>query len=179
MATNEILIIQCDPERAAKVSNDYFLLGIDPESGETFGNGTFEALNFTLCASFDGVIMIQAGKKGVLFPLGWLGREFPHRHKVWQSQRNALYQYAQQNNLPFHEPFDNPRLDRLLELLKQRYNGEACMRDLNRRNQYKTDEVQQLAKAFPDRIAIESSGSRGGRPAKVVKLLKSASENQI
>jgi hypothetical protein len=123
--------------------------------------------------------MIRAGRKGVLFPISWLYEEFPQRLKVWESQRNALRSYAQDNKLPFREPFlnEDKRLERLLTILTQRYSGKAKLRDLNRRNGYKSEEVRGLATAFPNRILIESivPTKRGGRPTESVRILVSES----
>ena len=65
MAVDGIVIVQAEPQRTTSLSKDYFLLGIDPDTDETFGNGTFDELNLTLCACFDRISMIRAGRKGV------------------------------------------------------------------------------------------------------------------
>jgi hypothetical protein len=175
VAIDRIVLVQAEPQTTTNLPKDYFLLGIDSDTGETFGNGTFDELNLTLCASFDGVSMIRAGRKGVLFPLRWLYEEFPQRRKVWESQRNTLYSYAQDKKLPFREPFiseDKQRLEQLLATLSQRYGGKAKLRDLSRRNGYKSEEVRKLASAFPDSIVIESvvPTERGGRPSESVRI---------
>jgi hypothetical protein len=101
---SEIDIIQFNPI-AKGVPKNHLVLGLDRQSGEPFGNAAFGNLDATLCASYDGVTMIQAGKKGVLFPLSWLCVEYPKERKIWEAQCDALRRYARQNDLPFIEPF--------------------------------------------------------------------------
>jgi hypothetical protein len=68
---------------------------------------------------------------------------------------------------------DQERLERLIRVLTQQFNGQASLRNLERRNNYKPEELRRLANAFPGRIIIESIGpkEKGGRPSEVVKIV--------
>ena len=64
-------------------------------------------------------------------------------------------------------------LEKLKKLIVQQYDGEAAVRDLQRRNNFKSDEVRQLAKRFPRVLVIEKrQNEKGGRPSEVVTLRK-------
>jgi hypothetical protein len=68
---------------------------------------------------------------------------------------------------------DQEKLERLLKVLTNRYNGVASLRNLQRRNNYKPEEVRRLANVFPGRIIIKSicPSEKGGRPPEVVKIV--------
>jgi hypothetical protein len=89
---------------AKKIPKCHFLLGLDRQTGETFGNPASQTLDATLCAAYDGVSMIAKGK-AVLFPLSWLYVEYPKRRELWAAQCDALRKYAYENGLPFIEPW--------------------------------------------------------------------------
>jgi hypothetical protein len=102
---SEIDIIQFNPI-AKGISKSYLVLGLDRQSGEAFGNAASRSLDATLCASYDGVTILRAGKQGVLlFPLSWLYTEYPKQRKIWKAQCDGLRRYAHENGLPFIEPF--------------------------------------------------------------------------
>ena len=102
---NDVDIIRCDkPPAAERIPDDHFLLGLDRQSGETFGNAASQTLDTLLCAAHDGVEVLAYGK-AALFPLRWLYAEYPQRRKLWTVQCDALRRYAQKNGLPFVEPF--------------------------------------------------------------------------
>jgi len=73
---------------------------------------------------------------------------------------------------PSREAQKEERLNRLIRILQQRYNGRAPIRDLGLRNGFERDEIEQLVKAFPARIAIKTTKNpQGGRPSDVVHVL--------
>jgi hypothetical protein len=63
------------------------------------------------------------------------------------------------------------RLKKLKELLIQRYNGTATLRDLDKSNNFKQDEVRELASRFPDILMIEKRVT-SGRPSEIVSITK-------
>ncbi|MBK1835675.1 DUF3987 domain-containing protein [Roseibacillus ishigakijimensis] len=66
---------------------------------------------------------------------------------------------------------DRKRLHRLLSVLDD-HRGKRTMRDLTKSNGFSREEVEKLARCYPERITIEKKapeGSRGGRPSEVVK----------
>jgi hypothetical protein len=63
------------------------------------------------------------------------------------------------------------RLKKLKELIIQCYNGAATLRDLDKSNNIKQDEVRELASRFPDILAIEKLIT-GGRPSEIVSIIK-------
>jgi hypothetical protein len=103
MTNTDIDLLQYEKSPEAKrIPDDHFLLGLDRQSGEPFGNAAFRSLDATLCASYDGVSMLAHGK-AVLFPLSWLYAEYPKERKLWKAQCAALRKYAKENGLPFIE----------------------------------------------------------------------------
>jgi hypothetical protein len=73
---------------------------------------------------------------------------------------------------PSREEKKEERLNRLIRIVQQRYNGVAPIRDLGLRNGFERDEIEQLAKAFPARIVIATiKKAQGGRPSEVVRVL--------
>ena len=65
------------------------------------------------------------------------------------------------------------RLEKLKKLIVQQYDGEATLRDLQRRNNFKSDEVRQLTERFPRVLVIEKrQNEKGGHPSEVVMLCK-------
>jgi hypothetical protein len=65
------------------------------------------------------------------------------------------------------------RLEKLKKLIVQQYDGEATLRDLQRRNNFKSDEVRQLAERFHRVLVIEKrQNEKGGHPSEVVTLRK-------
>jgi hypothetical protein len=69
---------------------------------------------------------------------------------------------------------DQERLERLIKVLDQQYNGQASLRDLHIRNNYKAEELRRLANAFPGRVIIYSPkrNNKGGRPpSEVLKVI--------
>jgi Protein of unknown function (DUF3987)/BT4734-like, N-terminal domain len=65
------------------------------------------------------------------------------------------------------------RLEKLKKLIVQQYDGEATLRDLQRRNNFKSDEVRQLAARFHRLLVIEKrQNKKGGPPSEVVTLRK-------
>ena len=67
---------------------------------------------------------------------------------------------------------DQKKVDTLAELIANRYGGEATLRDLERRNTWKRQEVERLAKRFKYRLAIVNNlaGENGGLPSLSVKI---------
>jgi hypothetical protein len=64
------------------------------------------------------------------------------------------------------------RLNHLIRIIQQRYNGAAPLRDLGLRNGFELGELEDLAKTFPARIVIETvQKPQGGRPSEVVRVL--------
>jgi Protein of unknown function (DUF3987) len=63
------------------------------------------------------------------------------------------------------------RLKKLKELIIQRYNGTATLRDLDKSNNLKQDEVRELTSMFPDILAIEKRVTNG-RPSEIVSIVK-------
>jgi hypothetical protein len=63
------------------------------------------------------------------------------------------------------------RLKKLKELIIQCYNGAATLRDLDKSNNFKQDEVRELASRFPDILVIEKRVT-GGRPSEIVSIIK-------
>jgi hypothetical protein len=63
------------------------------------------------------------------------------------------------------------RLKKLKELIIQCYGGAATLRDLEKSNNFKQDEVRELASKFPDILAIEKRVT-GGRPSEIVSIIK-------
>ena len=63
------------------------------------------------------------------------------------------------------------RLKKLKELIIQCYNGMATLRDLEKSNNFKQDEVRELASRFPDILVIEKRVT-GGRPSEIVSIVK-------
>jgi hypothetical protein len=63
------------------------------------------------------------------------------------------------------------RLKKLKELIIQCYNGTATLRDLDKSNNFKQDEVRELASRFPDILVIEKRVT-GGRPSEIVSIIK-------
>jgi Protein of unknown function (DUF3987) len=74
------------------------------------------------------------------------------------------------------EERDEKRLDRLVDLLRSRYPGQASLRDLHLRNGFAAEEVRELAAKFPTSLKLENTqtGIRGGRPSEVAKLIQRA-----
>jgi hypothetical protein len=64
------------------------------------------------------------------------------------------------------------RLQRLMELIVEQYNGKATLRALQRNNGFDPDETRQLAAQFKGQLVIEKLET-GGRPSEIVKLYKS------
>jgi len=64
------------------------------------------------------------------------------------------------------------RLQRLMELIVEQYNGKATLRALQRNNGFDPDETRQLAAQFKGQLVIEKLET-GGRPSDIVKLYKS------
>ena len=48
--------------RGKENPGDHFLIGLDHQRGEPFGNAGFQTLDATLCASYDGVSMLAHGQ---------------------------------------------------------------------------------------------------------------------
>jgi hypothetical protein len=108
MPTNtDIDLLQFDKPAGTEKIPDHLLLGLDRQSGETFGNPASQSLDALLCAAHDGVEIIAHGD-AVLLPLEWLYTAYPTRRELWEVQRDALHRYAQKNGLPFTEPFALP-----------------------------------------------------------------------
>ena len=63
------------------------------------------------------------------------------------------------------------RLKKLKELIIECYNGAATLRDLDKSNNFKQDEVRELASRFPDILVIEKRVT-GGRPSEIVSIIK-------
>ena len=63
------------------------------------------------------------------------------------------------------------RFKKLKELIIQYYNGAATLRDLDKSNNFKQDEVRELASRFPDILVIEKRVT-GGRPSEIVRIIK-------
>ena len=63
------------------------------------------------------------------------------------------------------------RLKKLKELIIQCYNGAATLRDLDKSNNFKQDEVRELASRFPDILVVEKRVT-GGRPSEIVRIIK-------
>jgi hypothetical protein len=63
------------------------------------------------------------------------------------------------------------RLKKLKELIIQYYNGTATLRDLDKSNNFKQDEVRELASRFPSSLAIEKRAT-SGRPSEIVRIIK-------
>ena len=63
------------------------------------------------------------------------------------------------------------RLKKLKELIIQCYNGAATLRDLDKSNNFKQDEVRELASRFPDILVVEKRVT-GGRPSEIVSIIK-------
>ena len=63
------------------------------------------------------------------------------------------------------------RLQRLMELIVEQYNGKATLRALQRNNGVDPDETRQLAAQFKGQLVIEKLET-GGRPSEIVKLLQ-------
>jgi hypothetical protein len=63
------------------------------------------------------------------------------------------------------------RTKKLKELIIQCYNGTATLRDLDKSNNFKQDEVRELASRFPDTLVIEKRVT-GGRPSEIVSIIK-------
>jgi hypothetical protein len=105
MTNTDIDILHYDrPPEAQHIPAGHFVLGLDCHTGETFGNAASQKLDATLCAAHDGIeMLVHAG--ATLFPLEWLYAEYPARRQLWESQRDALAKHAQENGLPFTEPF--------------------------------------------------------------------------
>jgi hypothetical protein len=61
------------------------------------------------------------------------------------------------------------RFKKLKELIIQCYNGAATLRDLDKSNNFKQDEVRELASRFPDILVIEKRSTRG-RPTEIVSI---------
>jgi hypothetical protein len=61
------------------------------------------------------------------------------------------------------------RLKKLKELIIECYNGAATLRDLDKSNNFKQDEVRELASRFPDILVIEKRVT-GGRPSEIVRI---------
>jgi hypothetical protein len=73
---------------------------------------------------------------------------------------------------PSRQAQKEERLNRLIRIIQQHYNGIAPLRDLRLRNGFERDEIQQLVKTFPARIVIETiKKAQGGRPSEVVRVL--------
>jgi hypothetical protein len=62
---------------------------------------------------------------------------------------------------------DQKKADTLSELITTRYGGEATLRDLERRNNWKQPDVERLAKAFKHKLVLVNNlaGENGGRPS--------------
>jgi hypothetical protein len=63
------------------------------------------------------------------------------------------------------------RLKKLKELIIQCYGGAATLRDLEKSNNFKQNEVRELASRFPDILVIEKRVT-GGRPSEIVRIIK-------
>jgi uncharacterized protein DUF3987/CHC2-type zinc finger protein len=63
------------------------------------------------------------------------------------------------------------RLKKLKELIIECYNGAATLRGLDKSNNFKQDEVRELASRFPDILVIEKRVT-GGRPSEIVRIIK-------
>jgi hypothetical protein len=73
---------------------------------------------------------------------------------------------------PSREQQKEDRLNHLIRIIQQRYNGAAPLRDLGLRNGFELGELEDLAKTFPARIVIETvQKPQGGRPSEVVRVL--------
>jgi len=68
------------------------------------------------------------------------------------------------------------RLNKLKELIIQCYGGAATLRDLDKRNNFKQDEVRECASRFPDVLVIEKRIT-GGRPSEIASLIKNRNLN--
>jgi hypothetical protein len=72
---------------------------------------------------------------------------------------------------PAREDHKEERLNRLIRIIQSRYNGVAAIRDLERRNGFERNEIEQLVKDFPGRIVIELiKNPQGGRASEVVRI---------
>jgi len=71
------------------------------------------------------------------------------------------------------DALDMQKLEDLIELVQNYYNGEATLRDLELRNPWKKEEVKRLAAKFKKRVVVEwkRGSERGGRPSEVLKVL--------
>ena len=63
------------------------------------------------------------------------------------------------------------RLKKLKELIIQCYSGAATLRDLDKSNNFKQDEVRELVSRFPDILVIEKRVT-SGRPSEIVSIIK-------
>jgi hypothetical protein len=63
------------------------------------------------------------------------------------------------------------RLKKLKELIIECYNGAATLRDLDKSNNFKQDQVRELTSRFPDILVIEKRVT-GGRPSEIVRITK-------
>ena len=68
------------------------------------------------------------------------------------------------------------RLKKLKELIIECYGGAATLRDLDKSNNFKQDEVRELASRFPDILVIEKRVT-GGRPSEIVSIIKKRNLN--
>jgi Protein of unknown function (DUF3987) len=68
---------------------------------------------------------------------------------------------------------DLNKVELLINLILDRYNGQATLRDLQLRNSWKQEEVQRIAARFETRLSLEpkSGSEKGGRPSPTVRVL--------
>jgi len=71
------------------------------------------------------------------------------------------------------DELDMQKLQDLIELVQNYYDGEATLRDLELRNPWKKEEVKRLAAKFKNQIVVElkRGSEKGGRPSEVLTVL--------
>jgi hypothetical protein len=106
-------------------------------------------------------------------------RERAHISEIEQENVDAAIQLAdwfgaQQLRLlrTMRDASDQEALNKLMNLCTRTYEGKATLRDLERRNCYKREELERLCARFPRQIAIirPGAGEKGGRPREVLQV---------
>jgi hypothetical protein len=109
------------------------------------------------------------------FIYGKEAHQFPIAEDTSQNAVGIVNWFAKQELhllQPSREEKKEERLNRLIRIVQQHYNGVAPIRDLGLRNGFERDEIEQLAKASPARIVIATiKKAQGGRPSEVVRVL--------
>jgi hypothetical protein len=106
------------------------------------------------------------------------GKESHHHPIAGQTASDAVgvIEWFKEEELRLLEPArgkqKEDRLNHLMRVILQRYNGIASVRDLRHSHGFEYPELEDLAKIFPTRIVIETvKNSQGGRPSEVVRVL--------